>query len=225
MRGVASIRTKLLGLLAVPLAALAVVAALGVAWSEGAADRSRDSVTRTETALVSVRAALELSRERGLSAGTLAAPAATDLRRELEFQRGQSDVALDDLAPGVRLGGRTAADVAAGLAELRRSVDRADTAVGDVLATYGERVDALLGLYVVGRLAERHGIEVALAPSPLGGLTAHVVLPARQITSADDAGGAPPVIQRVNAVLPPSGPLGSIAERTPPPAIRGTGCS
>jgi signal transduction histidine kinase len=72
-------------------------------------------------------------------------------------------------------------------------------------------VSRFLGLYVVGRLAERHGIEVALAPSPVGGLTAHVVLPARQLTSAGDAGAgsgtaspahvppvAPPVIQRVN---------------------------
>jgi signal transduction histidine kinase len=72
-------------------------------------------------------------------------------------------------------------------------------------------VSRFLGLYVVGRLAERHGIEATLAPSPLGGLTAHVVLPARQLTAAADAGagggpaspapvrpGAPPVIQQVN---------------------------
>ncbi|HLU71582.1 MAG TPA: nitrate- and nitrite sensing domain-containing protein [Nonomuraea sp.] len=34
-----------------------------------------------------------------------------------------------------------------------------------------------LGLFVVGRLAFRHGIKVALAPSPYGGLTARVMLP------------------------------------------------
>ncbi|GAA4515337.1 sensor histidine kinase [Nonomuraea ferruginea] len=35
-----------------------------------------------------------------------------------------------------------------------------------------------LGLFVVGRLASRHGIKVTLAPSPYGGLTARVMLPA-----------------------------------------------
>jgi hypothetical protein len=134
----ASIRTKLLGLLAVPLAALAFVAALGVVWSANEVGRSRASVARTEAAVVSVRATLELSRERGLSAGTLAAPAATDLRRELEFQRGQTDVALDDLAPGA------AADVPARLVDLRRAVDDADAAVDDVLAGYSGLVDPLL---------------------------------------------------------------------------------
>ncbi|MDA0633649.1 nitrate- and nitrite sensing domain-containing protein [Nonomuraea sp. MCN248] len=34
-----------------------------------------------------------------------------------------------------------------------------------------------LGLFVVGRLAARHGIKVTLAPSPYGGLTARVMLP------------------------------------------------
>ena len=34
-----------------------------------------------------------------------------------------------------------------------------------------------LGLYVVGRLAARHGIEVAFGPSPYGGTTAVVTLP------------------------------------------------
>ncbi|WP_113698612.1 nitrate- and nitrite sensing domain-containing protein [Nonomuraea lactucae] len=35
-----------------------------------------------------------------------------------------------------------------------------------------------LGLFVVGRLAARHGIKVTLGPSPYGGLTASVSLPA-----------------------------------------------
>ncbi|TDD23548.1 sensor histidine kinase [Nonomuraea diastatica] len=34
-----------------------------------------------------------------------------------------------------------------------------------------------LGLFVVGRLASRHGIKVTLAPSPYGGLTSMVALP------------------------------------------------
>ncbi|WP_336212058.1 sensor histidine kinase [Nonomuraea sp. LPB2021202275-12-8] len=39
-----------------------------------------------------------------------------------------------------------------------------------------------LGLFVVGRLAARHGIKVALSPSPYGGLTASVSLPAALLT-------------------------------------------
>jgi hypothetical protein len=34
-----------------------------------------------------------------------------------------------------------------------------------------------LGLFVVGRLAARHGIKVTLTPSPYGGLTSMVALP------------------------------------------------
>lgn len=39
-----------------------------------------------------------------------------------------------------------------------------------------------LGLFVVGRLAARHDIRVILAPSPYGGLTAAVMLPATLLT-------------------------------------------
>jgi signal transduction histidine kinase len=39
-----------------------------------------------------------------------------------------------------------------------------------------------LGLFVVSRLATRHGIKVALVPSPYGGLTATVALPAALLT-------------------------------------------
>lgn len=49
----------------------------------------------------------------------------------------------------------------------------------------------LLGLYVVGRLATRRGIEVTLEPSAARGITATVVIPAR--TMADPAGLAAPV--------------------------------
>jgi signal transduction histidine kinase len=45
-----------------------------------------------------------------------------------------------------------------------------------------ERLDLaptdVLGLFVVGRVSRRHGIEVTLIPTPGGGLTAHVLLPA-----------------------------------------------
>jgi signal transduction histidine kinase len=41
-----------------------------------------------------------------------------------------------------------------------------------------------LGLFVVGKLAARHGVRVYLRPSPYGGTTAIVLMPAAMITSA-----------------------------------------
>jgi signal transduction histidine kinase len=52
-----------------------------------------------------------------------------------------------------------------------------------------------LGLYVVGRLAARHGIKVTLCRSPYGGTTAVVLLPEavlEPVESARPAGGADP---------------------------------
>ncbi len=50
--------------------------------------------------------------------------------------------------------------------------------------------DERLGLYVVGRLAERHGISVTLTRSPYGGTTAVVLLPRAVLSPAADAAGA-----------------------------------
>ncbi|MFI7405839.1 nitrate- and nitrite sensing domain-containing protein [Streptomyces sp. NPDC049541] len=47
-----------------------------------------------------------------------------------------------------------------------------------------------LGLYVVGRLAARHGIEVAFGPSPYGGTTAVVTLPEAVLAEEDVAARA-----------------------------------
>ncbi|MGW2570900.1 nitrate- and nitrite sensing domain-containing protein [Streptomyces sp. NPDC001537] len=47
-----------------------------------------------------------------------------------------------------------------------------------------------LGLYVVGRLAARHGIEVAFGPSPYGGTTAMVTLPEAVLAEEDVAARA-----------------------------------
>ncbi|MEW2129955.1 ATP-binding protein [Streptomyces sp. NPDC005435] len=47
-----------------------------------------------------------------------------------------------------------------------------------------------LGLYVVGRLAARHGIEVSLGDSPYGGTTATVLLPAAVLAEAEPVGTA-----------------------------------
>ncbi|MEW2418340.1 nitrate- and nitrite sensing domain-containing protein [Streptomyces sp. NPDC046866] len=47
-----------------------------------------------------------------------------------------------------------------------------------------------LGLFVVSRLAQRHGVKVVLQPSPYGGTTAVVFLPAVLLTEAPDTHGA-----------------------------------
>ncbi|MEU3776153.1 nitrate- and nitrite sensing domain-containing protein [Streptomyces sp. NPDC032472] len=47
-----------------------------------------------------------------------------------------------------------------------------------------------LGLFVVSRLAQRHGIKVVLQPSPYGGTTAVVFLPAALLTEAPETHGA-----------------------------------
>ncbi|MFJ3924490.1 nitrate- and nitrite sensing domain-containing protein [Streptomyces sp. NPDC090022] len=46
-----------------------------------------------------------------------------------------------------------------------------------------------LGLFVVSRLAQRHSVKVSLQPSPYGGTTAVVFLPAALLTDAPDTNG------------------------------------
>ncbi|MFC9159134.1 nitrate- and nitrite sensing domain-containing protein [Streptomyces bauhiniae] len=48
-----------------------------------------------------------------------------------------------------------------------------------------------LGLYVVGRLAARHGIEVSLGESPYGGTTATVLIPAGVLATVEPARARP----------------------------------
>jgi len=67
----------------------------------------------------------------------------------------------------------------------------------DVLAAANERLASppefdlanseRLGLFVVGRLAARHGIKVTLRPSPYGGTTAIVLLPRKIIVPEQEA--------------------------------------
>ncbi|MFF7189175.1 nitrate- and nitrite sensing domain-containing protein [Streptomyces sp. NPDC008222] len=59
-----------------------------------------------------------------------------------------------------------------------------------------------LGLYVVGRLAARHGIEVTLTRSPYGGTTAVVLLPAAVLAEAEP--GTP--AERAEEPVPPGTP-------------------
>jgi hypothetical protein len=75
--------------------------------------------------------------------------------------------------------------------------------------TRRERLDLapseVLGLFVVGRLARRHGIEVTLTDTPDGGITAWVDLrPAHLLARAD----ALPVVQPIQATV--TGEFGSL---------------
>ncbi|MGQ0837748.1 nitrate- and nitrite sensing domain-containing protein [Actinokineospora sp.] len=87
-----------------------------------------------------------------------------------------------------------------------------------------ERLDIaptnVLGLFVVGRLARRHGIEVTLHPTREGGVTAEILLPPALLVSSD----APvaPVARSdrpVPAVSPAESRLVSTAESRPDRAV------
>jgi hypothetical protein len=76
-----------------------------------------------------------------------------------------------------------------------------------------------MGLYVVGRLAQRHGIRVQLRERPYGGITANVITPSRLIEADPDA---PPRIARRAAGRPQPVPAaaspGGTGRPVPPPA-------
>ncbi|HEX5944997.1 MAG TPA: nitrate- and nitrite sensing domain-containing protein, partial [Acidimicrobiales bacterium] len=134
MRRSRSIRTKLIALVALPMVALAVLAALGVRWSADAAERSRDAARRAEVAVASTAAALDVARERGLSVAVLGGQATGRVANpghvtELRFQRGQTDVALDTL--DAALSGGATTDLRAELDSLRTAVDGAGDGDGD----------------------------------------------------------------------------------------------
>ncbi|MDX6739741.1 nitrate- and nitrite sensing domain-containing protein [Actinocorallia sp. A-T 12471] len=85
---------------------------------------------------------------------------------------------------------------------------------------------ARLGLFVVGRLAKRHGIRVSLRVSPYGGTTAVVFLP-RELLAADvpDAPAEPSPALRAERVLAAAGgpaeprPVAVLREEVPVPDV------
>jgi hypothetical protein len=76
-----------------------------------------------------------------------------------------------------------------------------------------------MGLYVVGRLAQRHGIQIQLRERPYGGITAHVITPGRLVRTGPDAQPrmARRPATRPQPVVPPTGPR-LTAVRSPNPA-------
>jgi hypothetical protein len=75
-----------------------------------------------------------------------------------------------------------------------------------------------MGLYVVGRLAQRHGIRIQLRERPYGGIIAHVVTPSRLVRTGPDAQPrtARRPATRPQPAVPPTGPR-LTAVRSPAP--------
>ncbi|MEV7563380.1 nitrate- and nitrite sensing domain-containing protein, partial [Streptomyces sp. NPDC089795] len=82
-----------------------------------------------------------------------------------------------------------------------------------------------LGLFVVSRLAQRHNVKVVLQPSPYGGTTAVLFLPAALLTEAPETNGAGARFDGARAAAKPlrsdkPGHLGRAgSERTAPAAM------
>ncbi len=82
--------------------------------------------------------------------------------------------------------------------------------------THRERLDLtpteVLGLFVVGRIARRHGLLVTLTPTPGAGVTATVEVPPRLLTDAAALPALPGRHSRTRAIGPP------LVESAPQPA-------
>ncbi|MFC9977610.1 nitrate- and nitrite sensing domain-containing protein [Spirillospora sp. NPDC127200] len=81
-----------------------------------------------------------------------------------------------------------------------------------------------LGLFVVARLAARHGVSVTLRPSPYGGVTAIVLLPQDLVVDPPQSRLVPAgeLATGENLLEPPTGPH-SVATTTGPHAVAATG--
>ncbi|WP_326648555.1 MULTISPECIES: nitrate- and nitrite sensing domain-containing protein [unclassified Streptomyces] len=75
--------------------------------------------------------------------------------------------------------------------------------------------DERLGLYVVGRLAERHGIGVTLTRSPYGGITAVVLLPHPILAPVEPAPSAPSAQEREPVDRPQPAPVRALPTAAP----------
>ncbi|MER5464273.1 nitrate- and nitrite sensing domain-containing protein [Streptomyces sp. NPDC002668] len=75
--------------------------------------------------------------------------------------------------------------------------------------------DERLGLYVVGRLAERHGIGVTLTRSPYGGTTAVVLLPHPILAPVEPAPSAPSAQEREPVDRPQPAPVRALPTAAP----------
>ncbi|MFJ3664203.1 nitrate- and nitrite sensing domain-containing protein [Streptomyces sp. NPDC090119] len=109
-----------------------------------------------------------------LENATLFSPPHTEVTLRTEHEDGRLVLRVDDRGLGLDAGQR----------------EEATRTLRDPDAFDPTRHDRL-GLYVVGRLAARHGIEVSLGESPYGGTTATVLLPAGVLATVEPARGRP----------------------------------
>jgi signal transduction histidine kinase len=77
-----------------------------------------------------------------------------------------------------------------------------------------------LGLYVVGRLAARHGIEVSLRDSPYGGTTAVVLLPEGVLAEVEPTAARPAPAQPLDAPTGAASPLRALRPADESTAVR-----
>jgi signal transduction histidine kinase len=90
------------------------------------------------------------------------------------------------------------------------SMALANTRIHDAASSSETLTDSkLLGLNVVGRLADRHGARVQLSPHPAGGLAAMVLLPRAIVARPPTSAGI---------LTEPAGPLPAAAAPAPAPA-------
>ena len=157
-------RTQLLLILALPITALVLHAALSVRSSLADMDAARHSRTTVEIAVASSHLVHEQQKERGLSAGFLASRGER-FRQELTAQRQLTDTKLEQLrtrargigtnaAIGDSLGAvaKAAIDIAAALRETRQHVDGLAIKPGEAIARYTEAIAA--GLEVISSVAK-----------------------------------------------------------------------
>jgi signal transduction histidine kinase len=84
---------------------------------------------------------------------------------------------------------------------------------------------ARLGLYVVGRLAERHGIRVRLRESAYGGMMAIVLIPSSLVVDVDDTAPSPARIKSARRAALEAGPATGDIDPQPivSPTVNGAG--
>jgi signal transduction histidine kinase len=196
------------------LVAAGAVVLLGLALGRARrARRSRhpegEAVPLAEVAAAAVRDNPDASRVDLAVPGDLLVPwkAADDLA-DLLAELVDNAVAFSAPETRVLVGGRKA-----GPGHLLEVTDRGLGMTDGELDTVNRRLagdpaatddpEQRLGAFVVGRLARRHGIEVRLGRSPLGGVTATVLLPERLVVASLPLRRSAPHVPEADQADPP----------------------
>ncbi|HEY4725792.1 MAG TPA: ATP-binding protein, partial [Actinomycetota bacterium] len=206
---------------AVLLAAGAVVLlGLALAWARRARRAGQpedEAVPLAEVAAAAVRDIPDASRVDLAVAGDLLVPwtAAADLA-DLLAELVDNAVAFSAPETRVRVGGRKLGPAYA-LEVTDRGLGMTDGKLaavnrrlaGDLVA--GDDPSQRLGAFVVGRLARRHDLDVRLARSPRGGVTATVLLPERLVVASLPLRRRAPDVPEADPPLPRRAPHASLA--------------